>query len=257
VPYPPRASRAEQACQAEIQKSGRILTAAVEKMQSWEASLGSTGGATKQFCDSCSEGDLVYIPEGQVGGGGRFRWWCARCRLFMNPTVCKEQYALLPFDTTGLQRILPTAGESLCAPVEREDLKYFLGTLPNGKAAVGMPYELLRHAPDILKEAMRVCFNLILKGQAVVPTSWLGGLVRFLHKGGDSLEARNYRPVCLQDTGYKILAAIVNDRLSRLCERYDLLDPSQEGFSSAARNDKFNPFTGLLKMPLRDGSRYI
>jgi hypothetical protein len=77
---------------------------------------------------------------------------------------------------------------------------------------------------------MRVCINLILKGQAAVPTSWLGGLVRFLHKGGDSLEARNYRPVCLQDTGYKILAAIVNDSLSRLCERYCLLDPSQEGF---------------------------
>jgi hypothetical protein len=57
-----------------------------------------------------------------------------------------------------------------------------------------------------------------------------GGLVCFLHKGGDSLEAWNYLPVCLQDTGYKIIAAIVNDCLSRLCERYCLLDPSQGGF---------------------------
>jgi hypothetical protein len=101
----------------------------------------------------------------------------------MNPTVCKEQYALLPFDTAGLPQIPQTAGESLCAPVEREDLEHFLGTLPNGKVAVGMPYELLRHAPDILKEAMRVCINLILKGQAAVPPSWLGGQVCFLHKG--------------------------------------------------------------------------
>lgn len=30
--------------------------------------------------------------------------------------------------------------------------------------------------------------------------------------------------------GYKILSAIINDRLYRLCERHGLLDPSQEGF---------------------------
>jgi hypothetical protein len=65
---------ADRQCQTDIQKSGRILTAAVEKMQSWGASLGSTGSATKQFCNSCREGYLVYIPEGQVGGGGRFLW---------------------------------------------------------------------------------------------------------------------------------------------------------------------------------------
>ena len=40
----------------------------------------------------------------------------------------------------------------------------------------------------------------------------------------------NYRPVCLQDTAYKILSAILTDRLYRLAERHGLLDPSQEGF---------------------------
>jgi hypothetical protein len=34
----------------------------------------------------------------------------------------------------------------------------------------------------------------------------------------------------LLNTTYKVLAAIVNDRLYRLCERHGLLDPSQEGF---------------------------
>ena len=60
--------------------------------------------------------------------------------------------------------------------------------------------------------------------------AWLGGLIRFLFKKGDPLNIANYRPVCLQDTAYKILTAILTDRLYRLAERHQLLDASQEGF---------------------------
>ncbi len=36
--------------------------------------------------------------------------------------------------------------------------------------------------------------------------------------------------MCLLDTVYKILSAIITDRLYRLAERHGLLDSSQEGF---------------------------
>ena len=36
--------------------------------------------------------------------------------------------------------------------------------------------------------------------------------------------------MCLLDTVYKVLSAIITDRLYRLAERHRLLDPSQEGF---------------------------
>ena len=36
--------------------------------------------------------------------------------------------------------------------------------------------------------------------------------------------------MCLQNTVYKLLYAVVNDRVYLLCERHGLLDPSQEGF---------------------------
>ncbi len=62
------------------------------------------------------------------------------------------------------------------------------------------------------------------------PASWLGGLIRFLLKKGDLLDAANYRPLCLQDCVYKVLSGILTDRLYRLAERYGLIDPSQEGF---------------------------
>ncbi len=45
-----------------------------------------------------------------------------------------------------------------------------------------------------------------------------------------SCTSMEYRPLCLLDTVYKVLSAIITDRLYRLAERHGLLDPSQEGF---------------------------
>jgi ribonuclease HI len=58
----------------------------------------------------------------------------------------------------------------------------------------------------------------------------MGGLICFLLKKEDVLHIPGYRPVCLLDTVYKVLSAIITDRLYRLAERHGLLDPSQEGF---------------------------
>ena len=72
--------------------------------------------------------------------------------------------------------------------------------------------------------------NAILLKKAVPPASWLSGMVRFPFKKGDLLDAENYRPVCLQDCIYKLLSAILTDRLYRLAERCGLIDRSPEGF---------------------------
>ena len=93
-----------------------------------------------------------------------------------------------------------------------------------------MPYELLKHSPPQLKKLVLECINAILLKETVPPASWLGGMIRFLFKKGDLLDAENYRPVCLQDCTYKLLSAILTDRLYRLAERHGLIDASQEGF---------------------------
>ena len=89
---------------------------------------------------------------------------------------------------------------------------------------------MLRHAPDRMKEAIRACINSILAGEAPPPRSWMGGLICFLLKKDAVLDISGYRPVCLLDTTYKVLSAIITDRLYRLAERHGLLDSSQEGF---------------------------
>ena len=110
-----------------------------------------------------------------------------------------------------------------------EDLEFQLSRLKNGKVHT-FPYELWKAGPAIMKTSLLTCINVILEGTDEPPNSWLGGIVRFLYKKGDALDMANYRPVCLQDTAYKILTGIITDRLYRLAERYSLLDPSQEGF---------------------------
>ena len=81
-----------------------------------------------------------------------------------------------------------------------------------------------------MKVTILACINSILIGEAPPPRSWMGGLICFLLKKEDVLHISGYRPVCLLDTVYKVLSAIITDRLYRLAERHGLLDPSQEGF---------------------------
>jgi hypothetical protein len=107
-----------------------------------------------------------------------------------------------------------------------------VGQLLNNRAPGpdGLPFQMLRHAPDSMKETIRACINSILTGEARPPRSWMGGLICFQLKKDTLLDISGYRTVCLLDTGYKVLSAIINDRLYRLAERHGLLDSSQEGF---------------------------
>jgi hypothetical protein len=91
-------------------------------------------------------------------------------------------------------------------------------------------FELLKILPERGKAIVLECINAILTKETVPPASWLGGMIRFLFKKGDLLDASNYRPVCLQDCVYKLLSAILTDRLYRLSEQHGLIDASQEGF---------------------------
>ncbi len=69
-----------------------------------------------------------------------------------------------------------------------------------------------------------------LTGETPPSRSLMGRLICFLLKKKDVLHIPGYRPVCLLDTVYKVLSAIITDRLYWLAERHGLLDPLQEGF---------------------------
>jgi hypothetical protein len=75
--------------------------------------------------------------------------------------------------------------------------EFALGQLLNNRAPGpdGIPYEILRHAPESMKETIRACINSILIGEAPPPRSWMGGLICFLLKKDAVLDIPGYRPV--------------------------------------------------------------
>ena len=83
----------------------------------------------------------------------------------------------MAFLPTGL--VVPSvpsdSDETLCGPISLNDFDFFVGQLPNRKAAVGLPYELWKDAPAPLKQALIECIDAILDSKANLPPSWLGG----------------------------------------------------------------------------------
>ena len=205
----------------------RYIADRMERIAQWERFLGTAAGATRQQCRECNSTHLIYVPGLTKPG----RWWCSECSHFSTPVVEKSAYSRIPFDTASIARV--PAGATLRGPITREDFDWYLTTLRTGRAPGPdqSPNELLIFGPEVQRQSLYECINAILAEGKAPPAEWLGGLVRFLPKpGGNPLVSSSYRPVCLQAAVYKVLSAIITDRLYRLSERHGLLEGSQEGF---------------------------
>jgi ribonuclease HI len=210
----------------------RLVQGVADRLCAWESELATEAKATKARCSSCGGNHLTPVTQFSDQTGRTVRWWCAQCSGFRSWAVDEADYDGLPFCPDGIPRVPPSARETLRGGVTAADFEFVVGQLPNNRAPGpdGLPFEILRHAPDSMKETIRACINSILIGEAPPPRSWMGGLICFLLKKDAVLDIPGYRPVCLLDTVYKVLSAIITDRLYRLAERHGLLDSSQEGF---------------------------
>ena len=64
--------------------------------------------------------------------------------------------------------------DRLAMPISREDLDWYLSTLPSHKAPGpdGLPYECLKYGPPCVREAVFEAVNAILTGKDPMPLSW-------------------------------------------------------------------------------------
>ena len=218
--------------EAQLTGQRRLVQSATDRLCAWESDLAKEAKATKAFCSSCEGKELLPVTEVNDQTGREVRWWCSQCSRFRQWRVRAADYSSLPLRTEDIPRVPPDAGETLRGAITAADFDFLLGEQPTRRAPGPdmIPSELLRAAPDSMKETIRTCINSILTGEAPPPRSWMGGLICFLLKKDAVLDIPGYRPVCLLDTTYKLLSAIITDRLYRLAERHCLLDSSQEGF---------------------------
>ena len=81
----------------------------------------------------------------------------------------------------------------------------------------GIPNEAWIYGRDQLCGVLTRVLNKIWRGKGY-PEGWRLGKVKPVYKKGDRKAARNYRPVTLMDTGYKLYAEILRARMAKKLE---------------------------------------
>ena len=119
--------------------------------------------------------------------------------------------------TMGSQPPLYPEIPAVHRPFTEEELSACLKKLNTGRAPGpdGIPAELIKHAPFVVRMFFLVHYNKCLT-TGTVPESWLLSEVVMLLKDskGDQLSVDNYRPISLTDVFYKVYASLLQQRLS-------------------------------------------
>ena len=112
--------------------------------------------------------------------------------------------------------------------VEEEKVRSLLARICPSKAtgSDGVPGTLLKLCVDILAPSLTVIINQSLR-TGTVPSLMKVANICPLHKGGDRVEPRNYRPVSLLPVVSKVLERVVADQLNKFLATRDVLPCEQ------------------------------
>jgi hypothetical protein len=92
----------------------------------------------------------------------------------------------------------------------------------------GVPYTVYKNFPSIQPVLTRL-YGLCLQHKRI-PSSWKQSSITLIYKKGDESDLRNWRPINLQNTIYKIYAAILAKRLGGNVMKTKRISPTQKGF---------------------------
>ena len=65
---------------------------------------------------------------------------------------------------------------------------------------------------------------------AEFPSSWLETVLVPVHKSGTKYDPSNYRGISLLNVLYKIFSIIINNRLVKWTDQFEIIDEMQSGF---------------------------
>ena len=134
-------------------------------------------------------------------------------------------------ETTNIQQItenLKYINQSLSTE-DSDKLNKFISSIEIEKAIKGMKNEKSPGDDEIPKEFYHKFFHLLkdeltelynnIKFEKIMPDSQKNATVKLLFKKGDHRSLKNWRPISLLNTDYKILSKILTNRISNVLDK--------------------------------------
>ena len=111
-----------------------------------------------------------------------------------------------------------------------EELEAGLRSIKSGRARDGKGFiaEMLKVDSSRLRSVLLQLMNAVLRPKSATPSEWHESVMKIIFKGGDATQAKNYRPICVMPLLYKLLAVMIQKRLTPTLER--ALSKEQAGF---------------------------
>lgn len=144
-------------------------------------------------------------------------------------------------------------------PTSDDEIQSLIVLLKNKSASGldGITNQLLKYIGKHIMQPLTHIFNLSL-ASGVFPESWKVAVVSPIHKGGCWDDPNNFRPISLLNVFSKLLEKIVNKRLSKFLEKYNILSNNQFGFRQGRSTEQaVSTLTELISSYLDQGQRCV
>ena len=189
-----------------------------------------------------SEGPPLYCKVGEEEIGTNFSAAYAEPPP-LNPA---PEWLFPPSDTEGAD-----GGDVLREPISPEEVIQQFRRMKNTSPGVdGLTYATWRWV-DPKGLIMALMFN-ACRLNSRIPSAWKHSTVTLIHKGGEPSVLRNWRPICLQLTSYKLYTAIIARRIASWATATSSFSVSQKGFLAY---DGCSEHNFLLRSMLTDSRR--
>jgi hypothetical protein len=143
-----------------------------------------------------------------------------------NPTAQQELYQAIKNEG----KTLTTAQKELLeSPITEQEVKHAMKHAPQNKSPGpdGIPEELYTTLHSTLAKQFTALIN-NLTPETLEPLKWNESIIRIIFKKGDKQLLKNYRPISLLKSDYKIFTKIIANRLGKIIRT--IIHESQNGF---------------------------
>jgi hypothetical protein len=123
-----------------------------------------------------------------------------------------------------LQKLPQGNFDNTTGPVSREEVDAVIHHWDNGTVPGlgGIPYDFFKQYAEVglpdfdLTEGIQMVMTILIQPliyNVMIPKKWTTGIIKLLYKKGDQTDIKNYRPLTMTESMYKLFTSIINNRL--------------------------------------------